>query len=157
MKRKLFILLALVLCLTPVLGLVACGSDADLAYDVKYIHDNDDIRSKDGYKQTYVIFNSNGYGQFHHYSLSYGGDYTYEYTVKFKYTYLDKDKSTVACYFDSITFSDRHSFNSKPEDYDDWSEMYTVSKNVIMSSGGSTYINKDYLDDEIKNYKKVKD
>lgn len=152
MKRKLFILLALVLCLTPVLGLVACGSDADLAYGVKYIYNNSYVRSEEGYRQTYLIFDSNGYGKYHYYESP-----GYDYTIKFKYTYLDKDESAVACFFDSITYGEHHATTKDDDYYCDWSGIYTVSKNVIMSSSGSKFINKDYLNDEIKNYRKPKD
>ncbi|MDE6566535.1 MAG: SH3 domain-containing protein, partial [Lachnospiraceae bacterium] len=86
MKKKLLLLLALVLCLTPAFGLVACGDDVGLSYNVKYICDDDYIRSDDGYKQSYIIFEDNGHGRYHHYSdiLNdlFEDDFISEYTIK---------------------------------------------------------------------------
>ncbi|MBD5132009.1 MAG: hypothetical protein HDT28_05405 [Clostridiales bacterium] len=161
MKKKLFILLALVLCLTPVFGLVACNSDADLQCKVKYICDDSNLRGEDDYKKEYVIFSKNGYGLYHYYlehlasGSYYYESYTLEYTIKFKYSYLDADKSTIACYYDSISYGDKHTEEKPKNGHNSWSKMFTVSKNLLMSSDGKTFINEDYLDEEIPNYKKV--
>lgn len=153
MKNKLFILLALVLCLTPVLGLVACGDDdVALEYKVRYICDDNYMRSEDGYKKTYLTFNKDGYGYYHRYYRYDSFSNITEYTIKFKYTFVDSDKSTVACFYDSISYSDNHT--SGTGNYDNWSGVYTVSKNVLMSLSGTTYINENYLKKEISKYKK---
>ena len=160
MKKKFFVLLlAVALCLSTALGLVACGDDYDeLQYNVKYIYDNSYIRGKVNDRKTYFVFYDNGTGIYHHYaSYSY---YTDQYTVKFKYTYLDSDKSTVMCYYDDITFGDEHNSSTSKSKYNDWSNMVAVSKNTLMRTTSTSigyFVNENYLNNEIPNFAKDED
>ncbi len=138
--------------MTPVLGLVGCGSDADLQYGVRYICENDNIRSEDDYQKTYMTFSKNGYGTYHFYYDSDYTNYIDDYTIKFKYSYLDDDKSTIACFYDSISYGEK---NTAPKgDHSDWDGIITVSKNVLMSLSSTKFINEEYLDEEIPEYRK---
>lgn len=155
MKKKLFVLLlAVALCLSTVLGLVSCSDDAELQYKVRYIYDNQYIRDENNHKKTYFVFYENGTGMYHYYYYSYGYSTT-EYTIKFKYTYLDNDKSTVMCYYDSMTFGDLHDGLTDESKHNDWYNMVSVSKNTLMRTTGTSigfFVNENYLKNEIPNF-----
>ena len=156
MKKKLCLLLAASFCMTPVLGLVACGDDvAELDLGVRYICDDDNMRSEDDYKKTHVTFYKNGTGLYHYYyyESNWATDSrTSDYTIRFKYTYVDNDKSTVACfYYGSTTFGESH--NASEYERSSWSAVYTISKNVLMSLNGKMFINENYLNEEVPDYK----
>lgn len=130
------------------LAFTACNTDAKLAMDKRYISESD-VR-KDAEKQVYYIFHSDGTGE---YTYHYDGTYTHShYILHFKYTYVDGDKSAVACFYDSIE-SLANDEGYKPVG---WSELVTVSKNVLATVGTSGYvfwINEDYLE-ELTNFRK---
>lgn len=146
MKNK---LVALVLAFCAVFfafGLVSCGDDnAELAFNTKYIAWRTAGDDKD--EQSYVIFYKNNTGEYRYY----GGFLEYDYTIKFKYTYVDKDKSAVMCFYDSIE-GKRIS-----KDENTWTAVFTVSKNALMANGSANYsyfINEKYLKEELPNYGK---
>lgn len=155
MKKKFFmLLLAVALCLSTVLGLASCGDDYDeLQYNVKYIYQDQYIRDENNNKRTYFIFYDNNRGIYHYYSAF----NQYEYTIKFKYTFVDKDKSTVMCYYDDMTFGDLHQWSTDKSKYSDWYNMVTVSKNTLMRTTGTSigyFVNENYLKNEIPNFAK---
>lgn len=72
-----------------------------------------------------------------------------KYTVHFKYTYVDEDKSAVVCFYDSIEDNSVVISTGKPyeQDFTGWTTLLTVSKNVACSAGTSGYtfyLNEDY-------------
>lgn len=160
MKRKIFVLLlAVALCLSTVLGLISCSDDAELQYNAKYIYNNQYIRDENGNKKTYFVFYGNGNGIYHYYYYSYGSSTT-EYTIKFKYTYLDNDKSTVMCYYDGMTFGESHTGSKDKTNHNDWYNMVTVSKSTLMRTTSTSigyFVNENYLKDEIPNFAKKED
>ncbi len=144
MKKKLIIFVSLIICsLALLLALPACDNTAgSLQYDKKYIaegHANND-------KERYYLFHSDGTGIYKYFSSGY--TYAYDYTVSFKYTYADEDKTAVVCLFDSVEYGSKDTEKSVSTD---WSELLTVSKNVLCTTNGYFYINEDYLK-EIPNF-----
>ena len=151
MKKRLCLILTLVI-ITVFTATVfsACGGEAhngeyNLQSGKKYIREDD---AKDlAYEQNYLLFNADGTGEYRNYYI-FDGDlyskYNEDYTIKFKYTYVDADKSAVVCFYDSIEFGEYH--NDERDTYSGWSRLYTVSKNVICTASSSMvfYINDNY-------------
>lgn len=139
MKKKLItVSCALVACLSMLFMFASCKDTSEavstLKMNKKYIlesqiydENNDDV--------WWFSFRSDGTGTFHR-----------EYEITFKYTYLDAEKSAVACFF--------HASEDNPT-YTTWKKLLTVSENIIMSSSDANaiYICEDYLK-EIPNYRK---
>lgn len=145
MKKKLvgFILLIVTVC-CAVFSLSACGANsgsvAGLEMDKKYIYKSDINIDED--MQSYYIFYANGTGK--HQYKSYLQGYIYDYTINFKYTFVDKDKSAVVCFYDSVEYGEKHDTSDISTD---WSVLLTVSKNVLCYVNGNYYfyINENYL------------
>lgn len=131
-----------------------------LVMDKRYISESH-VRSS-AEKQIYYVFHSDGAGEYiYHYDYDYISDYDKKYdehihrhyAIHFKYTYVDRDKSAVVCFYDSIERfeGDDGSYKSTS-----WSELITVSENVLSTIGSNDYvfwINEDYLK-TIPNYRK---
>ena len=158
MKKKLVIFVSLIICsLALMLALPACDKPSDdasgaevsdLQYAKKYIpkaHVNNDT-------DCYYMFLADGTGIYRYYykyeDALFDATDIYDYTVYFKYTYADNDKSAVVCLFDSVEYG---STDNMKDVKTNWSIMLTVSKNVLCTTSGSFYINEDYLT-EIPNF-----
>lgn len=148
MKKKLvgFILLIVTVC-CAVFSLSACGVNsgnvAGLEMDKKYIYYDSVNEDKNEY-ESYYIFYANGTGKRRCFKIVTSS--VDDYTINFKYTFVDKDKSAVVCFYDSVDYGDKHNTSYKPSS--DWSVLLTVSKNVLCSAGiygYSFYINENYL------------
>ena len=104
--------------------------------------------------QQYYIFHSNGTGEYVYNGIDYesGGYIVHaKYTIKFKYTYVDDDKSAIACFYDSLennstVIGDYNTGNPFPYSFNSWSRLITVSNDVLCLTGtGYTfYVNEDY-------------
>lgn len=154
MKKILAITMLLVVTLCCAFAFTACGSDAKLAMNKLYIRSSN-VRL-DADKQETYIFHSDGTGEYtYHYDrTTTSGTYDEHnhYIIHFKYTYVDKDKSAVMCFYDSIERLEGDDGSSHTA----WSKLVTISKNVLMTISTTTgydyWINEDYLD-EIPNYR----
>lgn len=119
----------------------------------KHYYRETDIRLD---KRDSYLFHANGTGEYE-YHYDYISEYVWDsdvhqhYIIHFKYTYVDNDKSSVVCFYDSLEGldGDDGSYISTG-----WSELITVSQNVLMTVGSSYifWINEDYLG-EIPNFK----
>ena len=159
--RKKITALILALCLVvSAFGLIACDDKSSnqsalpVKLNTRYIRDNDNVRSSDTYKQSYVIFTNGSTGEYHYYNRS---EITtvviYDYTIKFKYTVLDD--STIRCFYDSEAYGEHHTGSTGSRN--NWSMTLSVSENVLMettSTGLGYFINENYLNNSIPNYKK---
>lgn len=141
MKKTVLILLILALCLTSLFALTACNRDGDLQFGIKYSY----YRLEDTEHINYYIFNKNLTGEYHYKSSL----LNYDYIVYFKYSFLDDDKSTIACYYDSCEKSPTSSYIES----NNWTRVLIVSKTSVIENGNSCYISEKYLD-EIPNYRK---
>lgn len=158
MKRKLCALLLFVaVAAFSVCSLSACDKDEDdlgLKMGVRYIRSNL-VNAGNDAEEHYLVFHSNGTGEYvykHTYSYYAGETSRYNYTITFKYTYTDAEKSTVVCFYDSISYGEDH--NQSKNSRADWSMTIGVSKNVLIAldSASSMYINENYIKN-IPNYK----
>lgn len=158
MKKK--IILALVAATVAVFACFAfagCGAEfvgnTDLQMNKKYIPTEDVNTSKD--KQNYYVFYSNGTGKYRVYTQIADGDvYDNDYTVTFKYTFADTDKSAVVCFFDSVEYGQAHKSSKVTTT---WTRLVTVSGNVLCYTytyGYLFYINEDYLNSTLTNFGK---
>ena len=157
---KKIIILALVAATVAVFACFAfagCGAEfvgnTDLQMNKKYIYTKSVNRIND--KQSYYVFYSNGTGKYREYSQTADGDVlNLDYTVTFKYTFADTDKSAVVCFFDSVEYGKA---NGSYEVYTTWTRLVTVSGNVLCWAGTygySFYINEDYLNSTLTNFGK---
>lgn len=118
----------------------ASSGVAKLAMNKRYIRSgyvNENIENQDFY-----VFYANGTGEYtYHYESTYSHSH---YKIYFKYTYVDSDKSAVACFYDSIERLDGDGGGYVSTK---WYELVTVSKNVLTTVGTSYvfWINEDYL------------
>lgn len=153
MKKIGLFISVLALCFMPALGLVACGDDfGEIEFKTKYVRENKHMRSDD-YHQTYYLFYEDGTGVYHRYDeITVSATSIIEYSISFKYTYLDSDKSAVRCYFDSVKLGDKNTWSVDADDLDDWASTLTVSKNVLMTSQGVSFINADYMKNVVPEY-----
>lgn len=132
---------AIICCMT--LSLVACNSgkaaqnDYPLQLNVRY--HSYDYRGDNENAWSY-IFTSEKTGEFKRGT---------EYTIKFKYTWLDSEHTAVACFYDSAE-KDGNPYEGNTS----WCTVLTVSTNVLMTSGGALYISEKYLENELKNFGK---
>ena len=156
MKKKLIAFLcALIACLGMLFAFTACdnglpSTTESLTFGKKYIYDAH--VSREAEKQRYYIFNSNGTGQFHYYYAD--EDQIEHYTIDFKYTFADNEKSAVICFYDSVTYASDHTEEKSEGTF--WDTFLGISKNVLTYTGTygfSYYICEDYLP-EIPNYGK---
>ena len=147
MKKIAIFLMLVVVTLCCAFAFTACGNDGKLAMDKRYIYEGDAKADSD--EQRSYIFHSRGTGEYtYHFDDSYGSHY--HYVIHFKYTYVDEDKSAVACFYDSITRldGDDGSYTSTT-----WSSLVIISKNVLTTGSSTFWINEDYLK-TIPNYSK---
>ncbi|MDE7439382.1 MAG: hypothetical protein K2N23_02625 [Clostridia bacterium] len=148
-KRIVLVLLTAVIACFALFGLSACDSNVgQLQMDKKYF-DSDYLDFTNG-SEEYYIFHSDGTGEYRYYSPYYSYDNSLhsssvDYTINFKYTYADEDKSAVVCFYDSVEYG---SENGSAIVSTGWSGLLTVSKNVLCwgSSIIGFYINEDYLE-----------
>lgn len=158
MKKRLFaavtVLVLSVLAAFCMLGCNSGGSDSLRTYSSlkmkeKYVALGSDSTSS----QASLTFYSNGTGEYDYFFRvydSYGDGYrVYAYVIKFKYTYCDKDKEGIACFYDSIEYKDNDNQHS---DKSDWHLILTVSENVLMTMGGGIYVREGYKDKELPNF-----
>lgn len=138
MKKSVIVLIVLMLCFTLLFVFTACNNkDGNLQYGVKYT-----LNRLDEDNPNYYVFDKNGTGEYH-----YKGS-TDIYIIHFKYTFIDNDKSKVACYYDSTENTSTSSFSTNQRG---WRKIFLVSKNVIFESMTSEYytqyINENYWDE----------
>ena len=154
MKRITILTILIVFSLCSAFAFTACGKNGEtsgeeaLVMDKRYINEFD--AQKDEEKQKYYVFHSDGTGEYvYHYDYDYVSSYLTEhvhrhYIIHFKYTYVDNEKSSVVCFYDRLERleGDDSEYNSTS-----WSELVTVSKNVLSTIGTSYvfWINADYL------------
>lgn len=150
MKRRFFaIFLATVACFGALFALSACGGVSSLQMNKKYI-DEEYVKDAEA-QQSYYLFRSNGTGIckfYYDYDSPYdpSEDFTVDYTVTFKYVYVDNQREAVVCFYDSVEYGEADTGEYKV--VSDWSVLLTVSRNVLCSAGtgGYTfYVNEDYL------------
>lgn len=171
MKKSILVLVILALCLTSLFALTACNKDEDysLTFDEKYVYsityhqitaeleieDQYYIFKKDGtgiYGYLSTQTNTNIYvnGSSHHYD-----EYKYGYSIFFKYTYLDNDKSTIMAFYDGITYNEDNTVSPEnfTTDHSGWKKMILISKNVCVDSDSSMkkFIREGYLK-EVPNF-----
>ncbi|MDE7454320.1 MAG: hypothetical protein K2M64_00630 [Clostridia bacterium] len=179
MKKKFFaLLLATLLIVCTVVTLVACDDKSSndigkLQINKKYIikstinselTEQDIIDKSSQYLiyECYFIFYSDGTGIFVNNRITYQSTTVHcKYTLHFKYTYVNDDKSAVVCFYDSIEDNSTILSTKNPYVYslNDWTTLLTVSKNVICTAGTSGYtyyINEDYAK-ELSNLNKKTD
>ena len=164
MKKRLFaavtVLVMSVLAAFCMLGCNSGGSDSLRTYSSlkmkeKYVRLDDDSSPSTSLQVSYTFY-SNGTGEYDYFNKSYsytgGGNTTYNissYIIKFKYTYCDKDKEGIACFYDSIEYKDNDNQHS---DKSDWYSILTVSENILMNMGGTVYVREGYKDKELPNF-----
>mgnify|MGYP001146340892 CR=1 FL=1 len=165
MKKRLFaavtVLVMSVLAAFCMLGCNSGGSDtlrtySSLKMKEKYVSLADDSLSETTTLQASFTFYSNGTGEYDYfykfYSYVGGGNGTYKvssYVIKFKYTYCDKDKEGIACFYDSIEYNNDDNLHL---DMSNWHLVLTVSENVLMNMGGNLYVREGYKDKELPNF-----
>lgn len=172
-KRVLAILFAIALVATCLFTLAACEEekveDYGIVYGKKYILGSD-IHEK-ATEQHYYIFYRNGMCKYHSYSKDVGANNSYiivrDYTVQYRFTFVDEDKSTIVYFYDGVTddstFTDASGNVTTLKESDYWkqsefayeylpdtddSSLITVSKNVLCTVGTygyAFYVNEDYV------------
>ena len=155
-------LVAVLLLLTCLFALSACKTaeiDDDnkgkIVYGEKYICAVDVSDSEE--EQSYYIFEKD-YLTYHYYYYyeSYDDSVdTYSYTVTYKYEAIDEE--TIAFFFDSvdeIDGLDTAEEEELKERLNDKNGILIVSKNVLMSQGGTLYVRESYIEDELTNFDK---
>ena len=183
MKKKLFaIIFVLILTVSGVTALAACDNAGGKAISAlqtekKYLAEStvnsglteEDILAQPGEYltyQSYYVFHADGTCEYVCNKIDYR-DYNIhaKYTLHFKYTFVDEEKSAVACFYDRLDnqsiilkgYKDETDNEGIPYDYDftDWSRLVTVSKNVlcVMGTGYTFYVNEDYVK-QIPNFNK---
>ena len=154
MKKFLTKLILSVACVTALATcLVGCGENnggtagdtPSLRYNSKYYTETSGPEEERGY----YTFSANGTGKYYnyyHYESSYSGDITENYTVSFKYTYTNADKTRIACFYDGVTYTDK---DNQKDVSSSWTHVLEVSENVLLSQGQYGYyiaaINEEYL------------
>jgi len=156
MKKKIILaFVAAVIAVFACFAFTGCGAelgqDTDLQMDKKYTWKEDEN------DYSYVIFYSNGTGEYRVLDVDTDPRFTYDdedYLIKFKYTFVDSDDSAVVCFYDSVEYGAKH---GNPKISSTWTRLFTVSKNVLCYAGGSGYsfyINEDYLESTLTNFGK---
>ncbi|MCI8596101.1 MAG: hypothetical protein HFE35_04695 [Clostridia bacterium] len=159
MKKRLFtvvtVLVVSVLAAFCMLGCNSGGSDSLRTYSPLKMKEKYVELERDSSSRTSYMFYSNGTGEYNYYYISYYGtvegiSYNISsYVIKFKYTYCDKDKEGVACFYDSIEYNNDDNQHS---DKSDWYRIITVSENVLMTMNGTIYVREGYKDKELPNF-----
>lgn len=153
MKKLAIFTTLIVTALCCVFAFTACENDdtTGLVTDKHYIKSSD-VR-KDADEQVFYVFHSDGTGEYtyhYDYESSLYPEHNH-YVISFKYTYVDSDKSAVVCFYDGI---ERLDGDDGSYTFTSWTELVTVSKNVLTTVGNYGYIfwiNEDYLN-TIPNY-----
>ncbi len=156
MKKRLFaavtVLVMSVLAAFCMLGCESGGSDSLRTYSTLKMKEKYVRLDRDSSTQASYTFYSNGTGEYDYFYKyhSYGEVYEINsYVIKFKYTYCDKDKEGIACFYDSIEYKDNDNQHS---DNSDWYSILTVSENILMNMGGTVYVREGYKDKELPNF-----
>lgn len=170
MKKTVCVLLILILCIGAAFALVACNKDSvkigdtldfgaiysTSTYTNKYYDYDDNIFYTVTEKETYK-FCKNGSGIYTYYSIKDYDNYERKdrithYLINFNYEYIDSDKSSVAVFYDGITYADDH--NQKTDgDLSTWRDIISVSKSVLINlSYTAKYYNVDYLKKAYPNF-----
>lgn len=172
-KKVLAILFAIVLVATSLIALTACKEektdDYALVYGKKYIYSSD-VRVKVT-EQRYFIYYRNNTCKYHYYSTATTAEnevLTFEFTVDYRFTFVDGDNSSIVYFYDSVTddstYADANGNVGSLADSEYWkthSELYsdylpktddcgliTVSNNVLCTAGAFGYaffVNEDYV------------
>lgn len=151
-KRICALLLLVVIGVFSVCSLTACDDDekdvgSGLRFDVKYVHLYN-IRADENEFCDYYVFHRNGSGEYRYMNTAVN---TINYTITFKYTYLDNEESAVGCFYDSVSYGDGH--QSDHTISPTWHIVLMVSKNVVMKDD-TMYINASYIG-ELSNFGKL--
>ena len=156
MKKVLTKLILSVACVTAFATcLVGCGENngangsgnggtavgPTLRYNSKYYTETSGPIEERGY----YTFSANGTGKYYTY-YSYSSDYVENYTVSFKYTYTNADKTRIACFYDGVTYTDK---DNQKDVSSSWTHVLEVSEDVLLSQGQYGYyvaaVNEEYL------------
>ena len=161
MKKKIlsFVIVLMLIALSLV-TLIACKDNStEVVYGKKYIL-SDDV-NEDADKQCYYVIKDDGtmiYRYYKIYNEKTDETQIIDYILQYLYTFVDSDKSSIVCFYDSLIDSsvyidkDGKTFPLKVyyvyslPDKDD-SGLIMVSKNVlcIAGTGYTFYINEDYV------------
>lgn len=115
--------------------------------------------AKDESLQNSYLFHEDGTGIMeYHYDFYIDDDSKYNqsshWAIKFKYNYADKDKNTIACFYDGLVERYEND-DGKYMPSEGWNVLINVSKDiltVLSSNGGySLWVNDDYVDN-LSNY-----
>lgn len=144
MKKIVAFTMVIIVVLICAFTFAACGeadSVTTLVMNKRYI--NEVHVSRDVKNQSSYVFHSDGTGEYtYHYDYSSTHEH---YIIHFKYTYVDSENSAVVCFYDSM---ERLDGDDGKGGSTGWSNLITVSKNVLATVGPSDYvfwINEDYL------------
>ena len=164
MKKSLKIVLSILLCAMSLVFFFGCdrykaNHAGELQFDTKYIEIKR-LHEENSANVEYYIFHSDGTGEFHNVTRWTSGDYT-EYSIYFKYTYLDADGTGVMCFFDSMSDYTKHipyletetTTTTPGKETGNWSAILSVSKDIVMSatSLSNAFINENFIE-QIPNY-----
>ena len=114
--------------------------------------------AKDESLQNSYLFHKDGTGIMeYHYDYYYDDGYKYNqsshWAIKFKYNYADKDKNTIACFYDGL-IERYENDDGKYMPSEGWNVLINVSKDiltVLYNSGYDLWVNEDYVDN-LSNY-----
>lgn len=139
MRKLAVFAILLVTTLCCAFAFTACGSDAKLVMNKRYIYYVE--VKKDVAEQSSYVFHSNGTGEYTNHTDDNYGSHKH-YVIHFKYTYVDKEKSAVVCFYDSL---ERLEGDDGKYTSTTWSSLVTISKNVLATGSSTLWINEDYL------------
>lgn len=156
MKKFLTKLILAAACTTALATcLVGCGGNGagGLKFNSKYYVDASGATEE----RSYYTFDKNGTGEYYYYYFSSYSSYIDNYSISFKYTYTNADKTQIACFYDSVKYTGSDT-RKNVSSY--WRCVLNVSENVLTSTGqGGEYVeavNEEYLK-QIPNYGKNTD
>ncbi len=161
MKKKIlsFVIVLMLIALSLV-TLIACKDNStEVVYGKKYIL-SDDV-NEDADKQCYYVIKDDGtmiYRYYKIYNEKTDETQIIDYILQYRYTFVDSDKSSIVCFYDSLidssVYIDKDGKTFPLKDYyvyslpdKDDSALIMVSKNVlcIAGTGYTFYINEDYV------------
>ena len=171
-KRLLAGVAAVALCVSVMAACVGCGNrnsggtadtnksettviqtvTSPLKFNSKYYTDMEGTAEERGY----YTFSENGTGKcYYYYFFQYKDTLEIEnYTISFKYTYTNADKTQIACFYDGVSYTAK---DNQKDARADWSRIFDVSEDVLISmSQYGRYVaavNEEYLK-QIPNYGK---
>lgn len=172
MKKKIlsFVIVLMLIALSLV-TLIACKDNSiEVVYGKKYILSDDVNEEAD--KQRYYVIKDDGtmiYRYYKIYNEKTDETQIIDYILQYRYTFVDSDKSSIVCFYDSLidssVYIDKDGKTFPLKDYyigynylpdKDASELIIVSKNVlcIAGTGYTFYINEDYVKN-IPNFNKT--